>query len=204
RQVMWAGGFCLLLAFIFGVPLVVVGGLPIVVIGLVSLAMTYAYTGGPYPLAYRGLGDLFVFLFFGLIAVGGMVLLHIGRWPVDAMVAGAQTGLLGTVLIAINNFRDHQQDLKVGKWTLAARFGARFARTEIICLLITAYALCFWWLWTGRVWAMALPLLSLPLAFKVARGVLNHEPSPIFNRFLGQAAGTQLVFGTLLALGLIL
>ena len=204
RQVMMAGGFCLLVALCFGVPLVIHGGWPIVVIGLVSLFLAYAYTGGPFPLAYRGLGDLFVFLFFGLIAVGGVVYLHLGYWPMDALVAGAQTGLLGTVLIAINNFRDREQDVKVGKKTMAARFGARFARAEIITLLLCAYALCRWWLWNGKVWAMFLPLLSLPLAIKVARGVLKNEPSPLFNHFLGQAAGTQLLFGGLLAAGLML
>lgn len=204
RQVMFAGAICLVIALIFGVPLVLHGGWPIVIIGSISLALTYAYTGGPFPLAYRGLGDLFVFLFFGLIAVGGIVYLHLGHWPADALVAGAQTGLLGTVLIAINNFRDREQDVKVGKRTMAARFGARFARVEIVSLLMLAYALCGWWWWSGKVWAMALPLLSLPLAFKVARGVLIHEPSPLFNRFLGQAAGTQLLFGGLLATGLML
>lgn len=204
RQVMIAGFLCLLIALLFGLPLVMQGGWPIVVIGLVSLVMAYAYTGGPFPLAYRGLGDLFVFLFFGLIAVGGMVFVHVGHWPMDAVIAGAQTGLLGTVLIAINNFRDHEQDLKVGKRTLAARFGPRFARFEIVFLLVTAYALSGWWLHEGHVWAAVLPFLSLPLAVKVARGVWRNEPSYLFNRFLGQAAGTQLVFGGLLAVGLVL
>ncbi len=204
RQVMAGGFFCLVLALAFGIPLVIKGGLPIILIGILSLVLAYAYTGGPYPLAYRGLGDLFVFLFFGLVAVGGVVYLHLGRWPADALVAGAQTGLLGTVLIAINNFRDHSQDLLAGKRTLAARFGPRFARVQIPTLLFCAYALCLWWFWTGRAWATFLPLLSLPLAVQVARGIFYNEPSPLFNRYLGKAAGTQLAFGGLLALGLVL
>jgi 1,4-dihydroxy-2-naphthoate polyprenyltransferase len=191
-------------ALAFGVPLVLEGGWPIVAIGLVSLILSYAYTGGPYPLAYRGLGDLFVFIFFGLVAVGGVVYLHLGEWGVDAIVAGMQVGLLGTVLIAINNFRDHQQDRAVGKMTLAARFGAEFARNEITILLIFVYLLGFWWALTARWAAALLPILSLPLAWFIWRGTRLNEPSPLLNRYLVLSGALQLLFGGLLAWGLIL
>jgi 1,4-dihydroxy-2-naphthoate octaprenyltransferase len=204
-HVVMAGGvLALVIAVLLGIPLVIRGGAPIVVIGLVSLFLAYAYTGGPYPLAYRGLGDLFVFLFFGLIAVGGVVFLHTGEWTPAAMVAGAQVGLLGTVLIAVNNLRDHAQDRAVHKWTLAARFGPGFARGEIVCLMSAAYGLGGWWASQGYYEAALLPLLSLPLAFAVVRGVLRTEPSEKFNRFLAQAAGTQLLFGSFLTIGLAL
>lgn len=204
NQVMRAGAFCLVVAFAFGVPLVIHGGWPIVIIGLVSIVMAYAYTGGPFPLAYRGLGDVFVFIFFGLVAVGGLVWLHTGAWNADALVAGSQVGLLGTVLIAINNLRDHAQDRSVGKKTLAARFGVTFARREIFFLLSTAYLLNFWWMLNGHPWAALLPLASLPLAWKVLTGVYRTAPSAQFNRYLAQAAGTQVLFGGLLTLGLVL
>ncbi len=204
RQVMWAGFFCLLLALGFGLPLVVRGGWPIIGIGVVSLALAYAYTGGPFPLAYRGLGDLFVFVFFGLIAVSGVVYLQVGEWTLESFVAGAQVGLLSTVLIAINNYRDFEEDRKVGKLTLAARFGGRFAQAEILLLLAVSYMLGLFW-WTKSFEAAAwMPLLSLPVAAEVARGVIRLPPSQALNRYLARAAGTQLLFGGLLSLGFLL
>lgn len=202
KSVMTGGVIALIIAVFLGIPLVLRGGMPIVLIGVVSLALAYAYTGGPYPLAYRGLGDLFVFLFFGLIAVGGVVYLHIGEWGPNAMVAGAQVGLLGTVLIAVNNLRDFRQDRAVHKWTLAARFGPNFARAEIVLLMLAAYGLGFWWWNQGFHKAALLPLLSLPLGLAVLAGVLRSEPGESFNRFLAQAAGTQLLFGSFLTIGL--
>lgn len=204
RRVMMGGIIALLVALGFGIPLVVHGGVLIIGIGLASLVLAYAYTGGPYPLAYRGLGDLFVFLFFGLIAVGGVVYLHTGQWTDASLVAGAQVGLLCTVLIAVNNLRDHHQDRAVQKWTLAARFGPRFARVEIVLLLFAAYSLGIWWWSRGFTAAALLPLLSLPLALAVILGVVRSEPSDRFNRFLALAAGTQLLFGSFLTLGLTL
>lgn len=130
--------------------------------------------------------------------------LHTGQWTDASIVAGAQIGLLGTVLIAVNNLRDHNQDRAVEKWTLAARFGPKFARTEIIFLLIAAYSLGIWWWSRGFIAAALLPLLSLPLALAVISGVVRSEPSEKFNRFLAQAAGTQLLFGSFLTLGLTL
>ena len=106
KQVMVAGALCLFVAAGFGVPLVLTAGWPILLIGLVSLYFAYGYTGGPFPLAYRGLGDLFVILFFGLVAVGGVYFIQteVLRW--SALVLGIQVGCLSTVLIAINNIRD--------------------------------------------------------------------------------------------------
>src|SRR4029077_15472545 len=115
RKVLAFGGICFFIAFLCGFPLVIEGGWPIVVIGLVSIAMGYCYTGGPYPLAYKGLGDLFVLIFFGWIAVGGTYFLLTGTWTMSMLVAGTQVGLLGVVLIAINNIRDRHQDAKSGK-----------------------------------------------------------------------------------------
>src|SRR5690606_6686839 len=113
-------------ALLLGIPLVVVGGWPIVVIGLSSLLMGYCYTGGPFPLAYKGLGDLFVILFFGIIAVSGVYYLQTLSWSIFAVVAGVQIGSLAAVLIAINNLRDLEQDRIANKQTLAVRLGRVF------------------------------------------------------------------------------
>jgi 1,4-dihydroxy-2-naphthoate octaprenyltransferase len=134
KQVLAMGIFFLLLALACGVPLVIHGGWPIVIIGLISLAMAYAYTGGPFPLAYLGLGDLFVILFFGLVAVGGTYYLHTLRFSWSALIAGLQVGCLSAVLIAINNLRDHVGDRQVNKRTLAVLLGPQFAMSFFLCI----------------------------------------------------------------------
>jgi 1,4-dihydroxy-2-naphthoate octaprenyltransferase len=201
RQVFGMGTASFLLAILCGVPLVLLGGYPIVVIGLISVLMGYAYTSGPYPLAYKGLGDLFVIIFFGLIAVGGVYFLHTGQWNLDALVAGLQVGLHCTVLIAINNLRDMEGDRKVHKMTLPARFGKKFARTEIAVLAFMPFLLGLYWGQAGHWGAFGLPLLAMPLAIKIVKLVFKTEPSPAYNKFLGMSAGLHLLFGVLLSIG---
>ena len=202
RQVMIGGGLCLFVAFLFGVPLVIQGGWPIVVIGLVSLFLGYAYTGGPFPLAYKGLGDLFVILFFGLIAVGGTYYLHTGHWSFPSLIAGLQVGCLATVLIAVNNLRDAPQDALVHKKTLAVRFGIEFARFEILVLVILTFVLGVYWASQDVKSAALLPILSFPIARRLVMGVFKNEPSPLFNTYLAMAAALHMFFGVLLAVGL--
>ena len=204
KQVMAAAGVSFLLATLLGVPLVIHGGWPIVVIGLVSLFFGYAYTGGPYPLAYKGLGDLFVVIFFGLVAVLGTFYLHAGTITRGGWIAGLQIGLLATALIAINNFRDAPTDREVGKKTLAVRFGAEFAKAEILLLTFVPFLLGFHWLNHQSVMAGSLPLFALPLAMVINRGVQANQPGPVFNKFLAQSAGLHLLFGILLTIGLAL
>jgi 1,4-dihydroxy-2-naphthoate octaprenyltransferase len=132
---------CFALAAVCGAPLIARGGWPIVVIGVTSIAAAYAYTGGPYPLAYHGLGELFVMIFFGLVATGGSYYvqrLTIGR---DALLAGVACGALAIVLLAINNLRDIENDRASNKRTMAARFGRGFARVEIAVAAVAPFAL---------------------------------------------------------------
>lgn len=200
-QVMALGSLCFLLAVLCGVPLVLKGGSVIVAIGLASVLMGYAYTAGPFPLAYLGLGDLFVILFFGLLAVMGIVYLNTGVWMIEAFILGLQIGFHATVLIAINNLRDRNGDVLVNKKTLAVRFGVKVSRWEIAALCFLPFLLnVYWWAEGYRITAM-LSMLALPLAVKVTKNVFSTEPSSAYNQFLGQAAGLHLVFGLLLALG---
>jgi 1,4-dihydroxy-2-naphthoate octaprenyltransferase len=203
-QVMTLAYVCFGGAFALGVPLVLEGGWPIVVIGLISLVMGYAYTGGPFPLAYLGLGDFFVILFFGVIAVSGVFFLHAKDFPPAALVAGLQVGLLATVLIAINNLRDLDQDRLVHKKTLAVRLGPKLGRFEVALLVVGAFALQMFWLRPGPGWAFTLPLFALPFAVHVVWKVATTPASPAFNRFLAQAGFVHMLFGVLLSIGLFL
>lgn len=205
RHVMVGAGLFFLAAALLGVPLIVAGGAPIIVIGALSIAAGYAYTAGPFPLAYLGLGEVFVLLFFGVAAIKGMayVLAGEGLWP-WADLAALQVGLQSSALLAVNNFRDVVGDRKAGKRTLAARFGERFARVEIGTLVAVPYLLGIGWLLGGRPWAAVLPLLTLPLAVRLVRGVWTEPPSRRFNNFLAQTALLQLLFCALAAVGLVL
>lgn len=204
KAVLWMGFGFLFAALLLGIPLVIEGGVPILVIGLVSLVMGYAYTGGPWPLAYVGLGDLFVILFFGLIAVGGVHLLQTQTWSTGAIVAGLQIGFLATVLIAINNLRDLDEDRKVGKRTLAVRLGPRLGRFEVLLLILGAFGLGAYWMRNGHPLAFALPFLSLPLGGYVALSLLRTQASRAYNQLLARAALLHMLFGVLLSLGLYL
>jgi 1,4-dihydroxy-2-naphthoate octaprenyltransferase len=200
-QVMALGSLCFALAILCGIPLVLKGGWILVVIGLASVLMGYAYTAGPFPLAYLGLGDLFVILFFGIIAVSGIVFLNTGEWLIEALVLGLQIGFHATVLIAINNLRDHQGDRLVHKKTLAVRYGVRFSRWEILILSFLPFVMnLYWWIEGFKIPAV-LGLFALPLAIKLVKNIFRTEPGPLYNKFLAQAAGLHLVFGLLMTLG---
>jgi 1,4-dihydroxy-2-naphthoate octaprenyltransferase len=205
RHVMIGAGAFFVLAALLGLPLILAGGIPILVIGTLSLIAGYAYTAGPFPLAYLGLGEVFVMLFFGVAAIKGMayVLTGQGLWP-WAEVAALQVGLQSSALLAVNNCRDIEGDRRVGKRTLAARFGLRFARIEIAALVAVPYLLGLAWVAAGRPWAAVLPLATLPPAIRLVHGVWSESPSRAFNRFLAQAALLQLLFCALAAVGLVL
>lgn len=191
------------LAFIPGAWLVAIGGWPIVAIGVASVISGIAYTGGPWPLGYNGLGDLFVFVFFGLVATMATAFLQLGYWPHEAFVASIPIGAIATAVIVVNNLRDADTDIAAGKRTLAVRFGKRFARAEYVTLLVAAYmTLVPLVLLRGSAWPL-LALLSLPLAIAQTRGVLR-EAGRALNARLAGTAQLVAVFGALLAIGIAL
>lgn len=188
----------------FGVPLVIQGGWPILLVGVVAIGLAYAYTGGPVPLAYHGLGDVFVLLFFGWVAVGGVAWLHTHTLVWGDFVLGLQVGLLGTALIAINNLRDVDTDRKVSKNTLAVVWGKSFVRWEIaVCLLLPVLLQIFWW-WEGFPLAALLGTGIFPLSLWLTKRVWTTPPGPAHNGFLAVAALIQLLFGVFMALGFLL
>ena len=198
KTVMKAAAVVLALAALLAVPLFIYRGWPIVAIGIPSLWFCYGYTGGPVPLAYRGLGELFVVLFFGLVAVTGSAFVQSGHWHFEAVIAGLQIGMLSTVLIAINNLRDIEEDTKTGKRTLAVRFGKRFARWEISLLILASYVLQLWW-YFDRWEASGMPLFMLLFASLIIRSVWMNEPSKNLNRTLA-LSGVHLIGFALLQL----
>lgn len=205
KQVMIAAGLCFALAVACGVPLVIQGGMPILAVGIFSVLMGYAYTGGPFPLAYLGLGELFVILFFGIIAVMGVYFLHTdGGWGTVSFWPGLQVGFHATVLIAINNLRDAEGDRLVHKNTLAVRMGKNFSRYEIAFFVFAPFAMNAVWWQTGFKWAALLPFVALPLAILLVKNIFKNEPSAIFNKFLGQGALLHLLFGILLSIGFLI
>ena len=204
KQVWFMALFFLLLAAGFGLPLVLRGGVPIVGLGLISLFLAYGYTGGPFPLAYLGLGDLFVILFFGLFAVGGTFYLHTLELNLGALIAGLQIGFLSTILIAVNNLRDSDTDKNVGKRTLAVLLGDRFVRWEILLLTALSYLLILYFLVVHQKLYVLLAYALLPLAGLVVGFVFGLSDKQKLNKVLALAALHQLLFAIVFSVGLLL
>lgn len=201
----FAGGIgAFIMALLFCIPLFIQGGFPIVVILLVSVLCGYLYTGGPFPLAYVGLGDIFVLIFFGIVSTVTVFYLQTGFIDGKAFLAGVQIGLLSTVLIAINNLRDYKQDEKAFKRTLAVRFGKKFGRVEIAVLCLLPFVLNIFWWWMGFRYTALLTSVLLPLALKIVKYVRITEPGVLYNKFLGMAALLHLLFGIMMSLGFFL
>jgi 1,4-dihydroxy-2-naphthoate octaprenyltransferase len=204
QYVWFAAGLFLLLAFVLGSWLVAQGGWTILVIGMISLFLAYSYTGGPFPLAYLGLGDLFVILFFGVIAVMGYGFLQLKQFTTELFVLGLQVGLLCAVLIAVNNLRDVDTDKLVGKKTIPVRFGKQVARYEIAGLIIAPLLLNFYWWGRGLSMVPLMTLMVLPLAGFIIHFVFTNEPSKAFNGLLAKSALLHLSFGVLASVGFLL
>ena len=190
-------------AALFGLYLVHVAGWPIVAIGVASILSGIAYTGGPWPLGYHGLGDVFVMLFFGFVAVCGTAYVQVGHVPCLAVWAAIPVGALATGILVVNNLRDRHQDVRVSKRTLAVRFGRGGAIAEYVALLALAYAVPIALAAGGRTWAL-LPLATLPLAGARLRALLAASDGPDFNRLLAATGQLLLAHGVLFAVGLVL
>lgn len=191
------------LAALAGVYLVWVAGWPILVIGVASIASGVAYTGGPYPLGYHGLGDVFVMIFFGFVAVCGTTYVQLLDVPTIAVVASVPVGAIATAILVVNNLRDRATDEVAGKRTLAVRLGRGGAIAEYVALLALSYGalVAAWWL-TESWWAL-LPLVSAPVALVLVRRVATRHGRAL-NPVLAQTAQLLLLFGALLTVGLAL
>ena len=191
------------LAIGVGFYLAYVGGWPIVIIGLASIAAGIAYTGGPYPLGYHGFGDIFVFLFFGLIAVPGTYYLQTGSVTEFSLWLGAVMGMLTTAILVVNNLRDRDADIISGKKTLAVRFGETFSKIQFILLVMLPFLLPFhlWRQWNKM--SFLLTLFTLPIAVHLIIQLFNNTGADL-NKVLAGTARFLFIFTLLLSAGLII
>jgi len=191
-------------AAVAGLYLVAHAGWPIACLGVASIASGWAYTGGPWPLGYHGLGDFFVFLFFGVAAVVGTYFVQAGQVTELAVMVSLPVGALATAILVVNNTRDRETDAAVGKRTLAVRLGDRRARGQYLALLALAYVVPLVLVlegatgpWVLLVWATA------PEAWAAGSGMLRAADGAAFNGLLRQTARLHGRFGLLFAVGLL-
>ncbi|MBW2422995.1 MAG: 1,4-dihydroxy-2-naphthoate polyprenyltransferase [Deltaproteobacteria bacterium] len=191
------------LATLVGVYLATVAGPAIIVVGLVSIAAAIAYTGGPWPLGYHGLGDVAVFLFFGLVAVVGTTFVQTTSLPPLAWMAALPVGGLATAILVVNNLRDIESDARAGKHTLAVRLGRGGARLEWAGLVAGSYLLVAlpWLLLDATPWVL-LPWLTTPRAFSLWRVLREVESGPELNEALAGTAQLGFLVSLLFAIGL--
>lgn len=204
QQVYLAGIACFCLALIFGIPLIVQGGYMLLVILCASCLAGYLYTGGPYPLAYHGLGEVFTMTFFGWIITDSIYYIQTGTISVEAILLGAQMGLFTTSLLAMTSFRDIVEDTQTQKKTLAVRFGPMFARFEITITALLPFILNLYWFFKGNLWIGLLPFIALPVAVIYVLNIWKHNPSRLYIKFIAMACVLQLSYSFLLGLGFIL
>jgi len=192
------------LALFAGLYLTWIAGHVVVLIGAASIAAGLAYTGGPFPLAYNGLGDVFVMAFFGFVAVCGTAFVQALFVPPIAWVASVPIGALATAILAVNNVRDFEGDARAGKTTLVVRFGRKGGVREYLALLSAAYLtpIVMFFVAMSSAW-VCLPLLTIPWAGRLFHSVANERGTDL-NRTLAGTAKLLSVFGALFAIGIAL
>ena len=195
------------LSIICGLPLVIKGGYPILLIGILSIISGYAYTGGPYPLGYNGWGDIFVFIFFGPIAVCGTFFLQLGYVSIESIISGIVMGCLSVTLLCINNIRDVDTDSNVGKRTIAVRFGVMFVKYLFISLFLICYLLLgylsFNLNYINQNVYFLLLIITLPLCLKLNFDVFKLKLHSL-NRLLSNVSVFIIIFSLLFILSILI
>jgi 1,4-dihydroxy-2-naphthoate octaprenyltransferase len=207
KQVLIATYVAFGLAVLVGVYLIITAGWQLLLVGIASILAGVLYTGGPRPYGYEGLGEVFVFLFFGVVAVTGTFFAQTKELSWEAFVLAVPVGLLATAILMVNNTRDLETDRRAGKKTLAVRLGREKARIGYALLVYLAFATApLAWVLGGThltPWLL-LPWLALPLAAPVVRVVRNRVDGPSLNGALARTGMLQLAFCVLLSAGLLL
>jgi 1,4-dihydroxy-2-naphthoate octaprenyltransferase len=205
RQVLIATYVTFGLAVLAGVYLIVVAGWQLLIVGAASILAGVAYTGGPRPYGYEGLGEVFVFLFFGIVAVVGSFFVQVRQLHWEAFALAVPVGLLAAAILVVNNARDIDSDRRAGKRTLAVKLGRERTRVMFAVVVYLAYFLTpvTWAFGPTTAWVL-LPWLTLPLAAGVVRAVRSRTDGPSLNGALAQSGMLQLAFCMLLSAGLLL
>jgi 1,4-dihydroxy-2-naphthoate polyprenyltransferase len=205
RQVLIATYVTFGLAVLCGVYLIAVAGWALLLIGVASILAGVLYTGGPRPYGYEGLGELFVFLFFGVAAVAGSYYVQTRNFSWESFALSVPVGLIASALLVVNNTRDIDTDRRANKRTLAVRLGRERARAMYATMIYAAYplALISWLFGPLKAWLL-ICWLTLPLAAPVVQLVRNHTDGSSLNRALAKTGQLQLAFCVLLSIGLLL
>ncbi|GJQ62550.1 MAG: 1,4-dihydroxy-2-naphthoate polyprenyltransferase [Melioribacteraceae bacterium] len=192
------------IAFLSGLYLVYMTSWITLVIGIVSILAGYAYTAGPYPLAYNGLGDIFVFVFFGFVGTVGTYYVQAGDVSALSFWASVPVGALVTNILVVNNYRDIEQDQVAGKRTLAVKFGKGFTRIQYLLFMIVSYLVPFvvYFTYYSSI-IVFLPLLSLPLAIRLIRMIYTLKGTEL-NKTLELTAKLSLIYGILFSFGVLI
>lgn len=203
---MWRATLLVLaMAFVTGMGLLLYGGWPLLIVGILSILCALAYTGGPFPLAYLGLGDVFVVLFFGLIAVMFTFYVQTGYFSGASLLVGLACGLVVNTILVVNNFRDIPTDRKAGKMTLPARFGRGFGLVEFSLSYVISFMVpVSLWLWGKWNPGVLLPLILAPLMISNTVGLLRANTREDYLKVLSRTAVTVVAYAVLLSLGLVL
>ncbi|HEY2316811.1 MAG TPA: 1,4-dihydroxy-2-naphthoate polyprenyltransferase [Solirubrobacteraceae bacterium] len=205
RQVLIATYVSFGLAVLFGAYLIAVAGWELLLVGAASILAGVAYTGGPRPYGYEGLGEVFVFLFFGVVAVAGSYFVQVERLSWEAFALAVPVGLLAAAILVVNNIRDIDSDRRAAKRTLAVRLGRRRTRVMFAAIVYLAYLLApVTWLFGPTTAWLLLPWLTLPLAASLVRTVRSRTDGPSLNGALARSGMLQLSFCLLLSAGLLL
>jgi 1,4-dihydroxy-2-naphthoate polyprenyltransferase len=204
RQVLLATYVTFALAVACGAYLVAVAGPELLAVGAASILAGVLYTGGPRPYGYEGLGELFVFLFFGIVAVAGSYFVQVQSLPWQAFVCAVPVGLLASAILVVNNVRDLETDRRAGKRTLAVRLGRERTRLLYTAMVASAFVVApLPWAFGSMTAWLLLTWATIPLAARVARVVRSHTDGPSLNRALAATGGMQLIFCLLFSAGIL-
>jgi 1,4-dihydroxy-2-naphthoate octaprenyltransferase len=203
KQVLIATYVTFGLAALCGVYLVAASGWQLLVVGVLSIIAGVLYTGGPRPYGYEGLGEVFVFLFFGVAAVAGSCFAQLERWPWEALAFSVPVGLIAAAVLVVNNVRDMDTDRRVGKRTLAVRLGRSRTRSLYAAFVYGAYIVVAAMAVAYSPWVL-LAWLTLPLAARAVRTVRSHSDGPTLNVMLAETGRLEMLFCVLLAAGILL
>jgi 1,4-dihydroxy-2-naphthoate octaprenyltransferase len=205
RQVLIATYVTFALAILCGVYLIAVAGWELLLVGAASIVAGVLYTGGPRPYGYEGLGELFVFLFFGIVAVAGSYFVQTEELVWEAFALAVPVGLLASAVLVVNNVRDLETDRRAGKRTLAVRLGREHARTLFAAMVYGAFLLTpVTWLFGPLEAWLLLPWLAIPLAAPIVRKVRARTDGPSLNEALARTGQLELLFCVLLSAGILL